>query len=103
VPSPASGAEVGRFVDGSRRSLVPMITTEGETLRPSVATTRHGERARVTYLGGRPGARPTRKQIEGVICDSLTESRLTIHAGDRHKSIHLTRVQRVVMPAGPSS
>jgi hypothetical protein len=79
-----------------------MITAEGETLRPRVAGTRHGERARVTYLGG-VGSRsaPTRRQIEGVICQSLTEAQLTIHDGDRHKSIHLTRVQRVVMPDQP--
>jgi hypothetical protein len=75
-----------------------MITAEGETLRPSLAATRHGERARVTYLGGE-GSRsaPIRKQIEGIICESLTEGRLTIHDGGRHKSIHLTRVQKVVI------
>jgi hypothetical protein len=76
-----------------------MITADGETLRPSVAATRHGERAQVTYLGGRPGAAQMRKQIEGVICESLTERWITIHDGDRHKSIHLTRVQQVVLLA----
>jgi hypothetical protein len=42
-----------------------VITVDGERLRPSVAATRHGERARVTYLSGRPGTSPVRKQLEG--------------------------------------
>jgi hypothetical protein len=55
-----------------------MITADGETLRPSVAATRLGEVARITYLGGRPGTVQTRKRIEGTICESLNESRLTV-------------------------
>jgi hypothetical protein len=74
-----------------------MITTDGERVKPSLAATRHGERARVTYLSGRPGTSPIRKQLEGVICESLNEGRLMLFAGDRHSSIHLTRIQQVVV------
>jgi hypothetical protein len=74
-----------------------MITTDGERMRPSLAVTRHGERARVTYLSGRPGSSPIRKQLEGVICASLNEGRLALVASDRHRSIHLTRIQQVVV------
>lgn len=74
-----------------------MRTADGETMRPSLAATRHGERARVTYLGGGPGTKPVRKQLEGTITESMTDGRLTLFDGDRHKSIHLTRVTQVLM------
>lgn len=74
-----------------------MVTVDGERMRPSAAVARHGERARVTYLSGRPGASQIRKQLEGVICESLNEGRLALVAGDRHRSIHLTRIQQVVV------
>jgi hypothetical protein len=74
-----------------------MITTDGERVRPSVAATRHGERARVTFLGGRPGTSPVRKQLVGTIAESLRDDRLTLEIDGRHKSIHLSRIQQVVV------
>jgi hypothetical protein len=54
-------------------------------------------------MAGRIPSAPSRKQTEAVICESLTEARLTIHDGDRHKSIHLTRVQQVVILDQPQA
>ena len=81
-----------------------MITTDGETetLCSSVAATRHGERARVSYLAGNPDTQLVRKQLEGTITESFTDGWLTLFDGQRHKSIHLTRVTQVVLLAGGS-
>jgi hypothetical protein len=74
-----------------------MITSDGERVKPSLAVTRHGDRARVTFLGGRPGTSPIRKQLEGTIVESFRDDRLTVDLDERTKSIHVSRIQRVVM------
>jgi hypothetical protein len=80
-----------------RRSLDFMITTDGERVKPSIATTRHGERARVMFPHGRPGTSPIRSQLEGTIVESLAGNRLTLEIEGRHKSIHLSRIQQVTV------
>jgi hypothetical protein len=76
-----------------------MITTDGERVKPSLAVTRLGERARVVFLHGRPSTSPIRSQLEGTIVESLADNRLTLEIDGRHKSIHLSRIQLVtVMP-----
>jgi hypothetical protein len=71
--------------------------TDGERMKPSLAATRHGQRVRVTYLSGQPGTSPLRKQLEGVICESPNEGRLTLLDGDRRRSIHQSRIQQAVV------
>jgi hypothetical protein len=74
-----------------------MITTDGERVKPSLAATRHCERARVTYLHGRAGTRPLRTPVVGTIVESFAANRLTLELDGRSKSIHLSRVQQVTV------
>jgi hypothetical protein len=46
---------------------------------------------------GRPGTSPIRSQLEGAIVESLASNRLTLELDGRHKSIHLSRIQQIVV------
>jgi hypothetical protein len=84
----------------ARRSgtVLGMITEAGQPIDPRVAATRDGERAAVTFVHARPGTTPVVSLIEGTIVESVLPDHLTLDVGGRHKGIHLSRVQRVVVP-----
>jgi hypothetical protein len=75
------------------------VTTEaGQSIDPRVAATRDGERAEVTFVHARPGAAPVVSLIEGIIVESVLPDHVTLEVyGNHHKSIHLSRVQQVVV------
>jgi hypothetical protein len=74
------------------------MTEAGQPIDPRVAATRDGEHAAVTFVHARPGASPVVSLIEGTIAESVLPDHLTLDVGGRHKSIHLSRVQQVVVP-----
>jgi hypothetical protein len=75
-----------------------VITEAGEPIDPRVAATRDGERAEVTFVHARPGTSPVVSLIEGTITESVLPDHLTLEVyGHHHKSIHLSRVQQVVV------
>jgi hypothetical protein len=76
-----------------------MISTDGERVKPNIAVSRHDERARVTYLHGRAGTRPVRTLVVGTIVESFAANRLTLELDGRSKSIHLSRVEQLIVLA----
>lgn len=74
-----------------------MITEVGQPLDPRVAADRDGECAVVTFVHARPGMFPVVSLIEGTIAQSVLPEHLTLDVDGHHKSIHLTRIQQVVV------
>jgi hypothetical protein len=78
-------------------TVLCVIAEAGQPIDPHDAATRDGERAEVTFVHARPGTSPVVSLIEGTIVESVLPDHLTLDVGGRHKSIHLSRVQQVVV------